>query len=204
LKALVLDFGGVLTNDFWEVLRSFARREGLHENALVDLVTKDAEGTELLRGLERGSIGQAEFEREMSIRLDVPADGLLARMAADLRPDEEMLTIVAELRTAGVKIGILSNSWGSDYFDPYAPWNLEDRADVVIISDKVRLRKPEPEIFDFVVDKLAVPASGCIFVDDIAAYLVPARAKGMAIWHHTNTAETVTELRRVFNSYLNR
>ncbi|GAA1396748.1 HAD family hydrolase [Catellatospora coxensis] len=200
MKALVLDFGGVLTNDFWEVLRGFARREGLDENALVDLVTKDAEGVGLLRNLERGSIGQAEFEREMSVRLGVPADGLLARMAADLRPDDEMLSAVAELRAAGVKVGILSNSWGSDYFDPYAPWNLEERADVVIISDQVRLRKPDPEIFDLVLDKLGVPAAECLFIDDIAAYLEPARAKGMAVWHHADSAATVAELRRTFMS----
>lgn len=200
MKALLLDFGGVLTNDFWEVLRSFARREGLHENALVDLVTKDAEGVELLRNLERGSIGQAEFEREMSARLSVPADGLLARMAADLRPDDEMLSVVAELRAAGVKVGILSNSWGSDYFDPYAPWNLEERADVVVISDQVRLRKPDPEIFGLVLDKLGVQAAECLFIDDIPAYLEPARAKGMAVWHHANSAATVAELRRIFMS----
>lgn len=201
MKGLVLDFGGVLTNDFWDVLRSFARREGLHENALVDLVTKDAEGIELLRNLERGSIGQAKFEREMSTRLGVPADGLLARMAADLQPDDEMLAIVAELRATGVKVGILSNSWGSDYFDPYAPWNLEDRADVVIISDQARLRKPDPEIFDLVLDKLGLPAPQCLFIDDIPAYLEPARAKGMAVWHHTNSAATVAELRRIFKTY---
>jgi putative hydrolase of the HAD superfamily len=202
LNALVLDFGGVLTNDFWEVLRSFARREGLQESALVDLVTKDPEGIELLRDLERGSIGQAQFEREISARLGLPAEGLLQSMAADLRPDEEMLALVEELRAAGVKIGILSNSWGSDYFDPYAPWNLQERSDVVIISDQVRLRKPDPEIFDIAIDKLGVPASDCLFVDDIAAYLEPARAKGMAVWHHTSTPETVAELRRVFETYL--
>lgn len=202
MKALILDFGGVLTNDFWEVLRGFARREGLHENALVELVTRDPEGIELLRGLERGSIGQAEFEHEMSARLGVEKDGLLERIAGDLRPDDVMLAVVAELRAAGVKIGILSNSLGSDYFDPYAPWHLEDRADVVIISDQVRLRKPEPAIFDLVVDKLGVPASSCLFIDDIAAYLEPARALGMTVWHHTDTTATIAELRAVFSRYL--
>lgn len=142
--ALVLEFGGVLTNDFWEVLRGFAKREGLHESALVDLVTKDPEGIELLRNLERGSTDQAEFESEMASRLGVPQQGLLARMAADLHPDQKMLSVIADLRAHGVKIVILSNSWGSDYFDPYAPWRLEERADIVIISDQVRMRSPIP------------------------------------------------------------
>lgn len=198
MKALVLDFGGVLTNDFWEVLRGFAQREGLAEETFAGLFTQDSEGMELLRDLERGSIGQRHFETALAARLGIAAEGLLKRMGADLRPDEEMLAAVAELRAAGVKIAVLSNSLGSDYYDPYAPWDLASRADVVIISDQVRLRKPQPEIFDLVVEKLGVPASECLFVDDIAAYLKPAQAKGMAVWHHTSTPATVAELRRVF------
>jgi putative hydrolase of the HAD superfamily len=200
--ALLLDFGGVLTNDFWEVLRSYARRDGLHENALVDLVTKDAEGIELLHSLECGAIGQSDFEREVATRLGVAREGLLRRMAADLRPDEQMLDVVAELRHHGVKIAILSNSWGSDSFDPYAPWRLEDRADVVIISDRVRLRKPDPGIFELAIDKLAVPPSACVFIDDIAAYLEPARTLGMNVLHHASSANTIEELHRLFACYL--
>lgn len=70
----------------------------------------------------------------------------------------------------------------------------------MIISDQVRLRKPDPEIFDLVIDKLGVPASDCLFIDDIPAYLEPAQAKGMAVWHHSNSAATVAELRRVFKA----
>lgn len=200
MKALILDFGGVLTNDFWAVLRGFARREGLEESTFVGLFTRDPDGLELLRGLERGTIGQARFETELAARLGIAPDGLLQRMGADLRPDEDMLALVAELRAAGVKIAVLSNSLGSDYYDPYAPWDLATRADVVIISDQVRMRKPDPEIFELVLDQLGLPASQCLFVDDIAAYLKPAQALGMAVWHHTDTAETVAELRRVFGT----
>jgi putative hydrolase of the HAD superfamily len=199
MKALILDFGGVLTNDFWEVLRGFARREGLAEDTFVHLFAKDPEGVQLLRDLERGSIGQLAFETGLAARLGVEAEGLLKRMGADLRPDEPMLATVAELRAAGVKIAILSNSLGSDYYDPNAPWDLTSRADVVIISDQVRLRKPEPEIFDLVLERLGVPASECLFIDDIAAYLKPAQDKGMAVWHHTSTPATIAELHRVFS-----
>lgn len=198
MKALILDFGGVLTNDFWEVLRGFARREGLAEDTFAGLFTQDAEGMQLLRGLERGDIGQLDFEARLAARLGVAPEGLLKRLGADLRPDEEMLAVVAELRAAGVKIAVLSNSLGSDYYDPYAPWDLASRADVVIISDQVRLRKPEPEIFQLALEKLDEPASECLFVDDIAPYLKPAQAMGMAVWHHTSTPATVAELRRVF------
>ncbi|WP_412542459.1 HAD family phosphatase [Longispora sp. K20-0274] len=196
--ALILDFGGVLTTDFWACLRAFEHREGLAPGALVDLVTLDPAGHRLICDLERGAIGQAVFEREVGDRLGVDPDGLLARMAADLRPDKEMLDVAAELRAGGVRVAILSNSWGSDYFDPYAPWQLDDLADVVVISDRVGLRKPDPRIFALTVDRLGVPAAACVFVDDIAAYLTPAAALGMTVVHHTGADRTVPALRAAF------
>jgi putative hydrolase of the HAD superfamily len=199
LRALILDFGGVLTLDFWDALRGFCCREGLPEDALVDLVTTDLDGRRMLTDLERGVIGQREFEAYVAERLGVDSDGLLARMAAELVPDHRMLDAVAQLRAAGVRIAVLSNSWGSDYVDPYAPWALSSRADVVIISDQVRMRKPDPGIFDLVVAQLGVPAQACVFVDDIAAYLEPARERGMTVIHHTNSATTVSKLEELFN-----
>jgi putative hydrolase of the HAD superfamily len=87
LRALILDFGGVLTLDFWDALRGFCRREGLAEGALVELVTTDLDGRRMLTDLERGAIGQREFEVYVARRLGVDSDGLLARMAAELVPN---------------------------------------------------------------------------------------------------------------------
>jgi putative hydrolase of the HAD superfamily len=195
VKALILDFGGVLTSDFVESQRAFARAEGLSEEALLP----DAEGAALLRDLERGAISQDDFETAMAAKLGIPRDGLLRRMVAHLEPNEEMLAFIAELRASGVKIGVLSNSLGAGYLDPYAPWGLAERADAIVISHEVRLRKPDPEIFDLIVERLGIPARDCLFVDDIAAYLEPARAKDMAVWHHTDTSATLVELRQVFH-----
>lgn len=199
LRALILDFGGVLTLDFWDALREFCRREGLPEGALVDLVTTDLDGRRMLTDLERGAVGQREFEVYVAERLGVASDGLLARMAAYLVPDRRMLDAVAQLRAAGVRIAVLSNSWGSDYFDPYAPWGLPSRADVVVISDQVRMRKPDPAIFDLVVAQLGVPAEECVFIDDIAAYLEPARERGMTVIHHTDSVATISALGKLFD-----
>ncbi len=201
-QALILDFGGVLTTDFWEALRGFCRRAGLPDDALVQLVTADPDGRRMLVDLERGAIRQAEFEAYMAQRLGVPSDGLLVQMAGDLRPDQLMLDAVARLRASGVRVAILSNSWGSDSFDPYAPWALSSRADVVVISDQVGMRKPDPAIFDLVVDELGVSAEECVFVDDVAAYLRPARERGMTVVHHTDSVATVRELASLFGTDL--
>jgi putative hydrolase of the HAD superfamily len=143
LTALILDFGGVLTTDLWESVRACARREGLPENALLGLLRDDPEIHRLFVGLERGEVSQADFETRLASAAAISSNGLLARMCADLRPDEAMLTAVAMLRDTGVRVGVLSNSWGSGYFSPYRGYQLDDRADAVVYSDQVRLRKPD-------------------------------------------------------------
>lgn len=179
--ALILDFGGVLTTDLWESVRGCARREGLPDETLVDLLHNDLEIRQMFSGLERGDVRQPEFDHRLAAAAGIKPDRLLARMCADLQPNHRMLTTVAELRSQGVKIGILSNSWGSGYFSPYEGYDLERLADAVVISDQVRLRKPEPAIFQLVLDRLGVAADRSVFVDDVAANLTPAAAMGMTL-----------------------
>ncbi|WP_018350609.1 HAD family hydrolase [Longispora albida] len=189
MKALITDFGGVLTSSFLGCLSAFDAAEGLPPGTLASAVASD-----LGRDLERGAIGQREFEEKMAVRLGVAPEGLLARMAAALEPDEAMLAGLARIRAAGVRVAILSNSWGTGHFDPYRPFDVEGRADVVVISDQVRLRKPDPRIFELTVARLGVPATACVFVDDVKDYLVPAARLGMTVVHHRDAAGTLAEL----------
>jgi putative hydrolase of the HAD superfamily len=201
--ALILDFGGVLTTDLWESIRGCARREGLPDNTLLDLLRHDPVVHPLYLQLERGEVNQDDFEQHLAAAAGLAPKQLLARMCADLRPDTQMLSAVAALRAQGVRIGVLSNSWGTGYFSPYEGYDLDDRADAIIYSDQVQLRKPEPAIFELMVDKLGVKAPDCVFVDDIAGNLPPAVALGMCVVHHVTTSATLRELTEIFGTELN-
>lgn len=196
--ALILDFGGVLTSDLWESIRACARREGLADNALLDLIRHDDEVHQLYIGMERGEVSQNDFEKGLANAARISPDGLLARMCASLRPDDLMLNAVADLRSRGVRIGVLSNSWGTGYFNPYKGYELDKRADALIFSDQVGLRKPEPEIFLLILDLLGISGHESVFVDDIAANLIPAQELGMSVMHHVDSRETIVELQRQF------
>ncbi|MGI9003642.1 MAG: HAD family hydrolase [Pseudonocardia sp.] len=198
LTGLVLDFGGVLTTSFDEALRSYCVRDGLPPDALEWIFTLDAGAQGALVDLECGKTGQAEFVALLARSLDVEADGLLERMTADLRLEPLVATAAARLRQHGVRVAVLSNSWGSSPFDPYAPFRLHDTFDAVIISDQVGLRKPDPAIFRLTAERLGLESSQCVFVDDVARYLEPARALGMATIHATDPDETVDQLAEIF------
>ena len=200
--ALILDFGGVLTTDLWASVRACSRREGLADDALLNLLHRDPDIHHLFVGLERGEVGQAHFEAQLAAAAGLSPHGLLNRMCADLRPDHAMLSAVAILRDAGIRIGVLSNTWGTGYFNPYKGYDLQGRADAVILSDQVGYRKPEPEIFAMMLDLLAIEPHTTVFVDDVATNLPPAAALGMTVIHHVNTRLTVPELERLFSSDL--
>lgn len=181
LKALIVDFGGVLTNPLLEVMRDFCRAEGLAEDALVNLFTRDSQGRAAFAELERGDITQQEWEVITADLLGVSASGLLRRVLATLVPAEPMLEVVANARAVGYATACLTNSFGLDPYDPYAPWELEKRFDVVVVSEQERVRKPETVIYERTLERLGLPAVQCLYLDDIEANLVSARELGMSV-----------------------
>jgi putative hydrolase of the HAD superfamily len=197
-RGLIVDFGGVVSTSFEGALRAFCVREGLRPNAFEQVFSLDAGAKGLLVDLERGDTDQAGFVAHVSDVLGVHPDRLLERMIADLRLETLVMNAIERLRGRGVKVAVLSNSWGTKPFDPYAPFDLGSRFDVVVISDQVRMRKPEPGIFSLTAGRLGLATSACVFVDDVARYLIPARELGMGTIHATDPRTTVAELARMF------
>jgi putative hydrolase of the HAD superfamily len=198
--ALILDFGGVLTSDLWDSVRACARREGLHDEALLDLMRADPAIHPLFMGLERGEVHQHDFEMRLAAAAGISPEGLLGRMCAELQPNQPLLDAIPTLRKSGVRVGVLSNSWGTGYFDPYAGYDLDTKADAIVLSDQVGYRKPEIAIYQLMAELLEVHASEAVFVDDVAGYLPPASQLGMAVIHHTDTLSTLSQLGSYFQS----
>jgi putative hydrolase of the HAD superfamily len=199
-SGLIADFGGVLTTSFEGALRSFCVREGLAPDALEKIFSVDAGAHGALRDLERGKISQAEFVAHLAPALGVCAENLLERILADLRSEPTVTSAVQGLRSVGIRVCVLTNSWGTSPYDPYAPFHLDDHYDAVVVSHQVGLRKPEPEIFLLAAEKIRLEPEQCVFVDDVAHYLDSARALGMGVVHATEPTTTVAMLNELFDN----
>ncbi|HEX6520961.1 MAG TPA: HAD family phosphatase [Streptosporangiaceae bacterium] len=193
-RGLILDFGGVVTTDFYGALSAFCVREGLAPDAFVHALRDTAEGRAALAAVESGRISQRAYEKTIAELLGVDDHGLLGRALADLRPRREVLELVRRVRAAGIRAGVLSNSWGSGEYDPYKGYDLEREFDAVVISDQVGLRKPDPAIYLRTAVEMGVPADECVFVDDTAANLPAAEELGMAVVHFTGTASGIAAI----------
>jgi putative hydrolase of the HAD superfamily len=192
---LIVDWGGVMTTNVFETFRAFCAAEGLSPETVGGLFRSHAQSRELLAGLEDGSLPEDEFEPRFAEILGVAAPGLIDRMFAGGRPDEGMLAAVARARAAGIRTGLISNSWGTRRYDREL---LADLFDGIVISGEVGMRKPAPEIYVLGARAVDLPPEGCVFVDDLGFNLKPAAALGMGTVLHTDSQQTIAELERLF------
>jgi epoxide hydrolase-like predicted phosphatase len=117
-------------------------------------------------------------------------DGLFTEVA----PDLEMLDAVRRAHAAGVRTGLVSNSWGTHRY----PHELFDELfDGVVISGELGIRKPSRRMYELGAERAGVPAERCVYVDDLPFNLTPAEQLGMATVHHTSAETTIPELERL-------
>lgn len=192
-RGLLVDFGGVLTTNIWDSFDAFCEREGLERGAVLELFRGDREALALLRALERGAISDQTFERDFSELLGVDAPGLIERMFAGLEPERSMVTAVERARAAGIRTGLITNSWGTGVYDR-APLGIFD---ATVISGDVGLHKPEPEIYELGAERIGVPPAGCVFVDDLSENVAGAEAVGMTAILHRDPAATIAALEEI-------
>jgi epoxide hydrolase-like predicted phosphatase len=193
-KALIVDFGGVLTTSVWPAFAAFCEGEGLKPDAVRELFRGDSEALALLRRLETGEIDAAEFEPAFAARLGLSNhERLTERLFAGLRPEEGMIQAVRAARRAGVRTGLISNSWGLGIYER-APVDLFDAA---IISGEVGMHKPQPGIYLLACERLGVKPPHAVFVDDLRENCAGAEAVGMAAVLHRDPGRTLATLEKL-------
>jgi putative hydrolase of the HAD superfamily len=192
--ALLVDWGGVLTTNLFASFGEFCREAGLAPDALVQAFRGDRALRDVLIAFEEGKIEEAEFEQRFGGLLGVSHTGLIDGLFARVGPDMAMLAAVRNARAAGIRTGLISNSWGTRRYDRAL---LEELFDGVVISGDVGLRKPAPEMYVLGAERAGAAPEACVYVDDLPFNLPPAQELGMATIHHVDTAATIAEAERL-------
>lgn len=105
---------------------------------------------------------------------------------------EDTVAILRELDARGVQLYALSN-WSAHTF-PHAEEKFDwlKCFDGVIVSGRVKLVKPKPEIFHHLLDTYGLAASDVFFVDDFEPNILAARQLGIYA-HHFRAADALRE-----------
>ena len=191
-RGLLVDYGGVLTTNVFSSFQDFCRNEGLDPDLVASHFRSNPEARRLLFDLEVGTLTEEEFEPRFAAVIGVtePA-GLIDRLFAGMHADHAMANAVRAAKDAGVRTGLISNSWGRGRYDRSQFPLLFDG---VVISAEVGVRKPDPRIYELGAEAIGLEPADCVFVDDLPGNLKPARELGMATVHHTGAEETVPQL----------
>jgi len=197
-RAVLWDFGGVLSSSPFDAFERYEREHGLPAGFLRGVNATDPDSNAWAR-LERNELDLDGFDvafasESRALGHEVRGREMLGLLAGELRP--EMFRAVRRCREAGLLTALLTNNvvpMGGDWMAAM-PDPLEELFDVVVESSKAGVRKPEPAAYELVLSELAVAADEVVFLDDLGINLKPARALGMATIKVTDPASALTEL----------
>lgn len=176
IKAVIFDIGGVLVNKS-PVLREILDEFGLKEGEIYDYYL------ETLRKLEVGEIDEPTFwqlfTKKFNITKSVPNPSpLIKRYKEEIKINEGTLEIKSHLKRKGFKLAALSNT-----IPPHADYlktlGVFENFDVVILSNEVGLLKPDPKIYELILQRLDVNPEETIFIDDDPNYIKGAEKVGI-------------------------
>jgi putative hydrolase of the HAD superfamily len=180
VKAVLWDFGGVITTSPFDAFEAYEEANGL-DRGFIRRVNATNPDTNAWARLERSQVSAAEFatlfEAEAAAAGGaVDALALLGLLRTELRP--AMLTAIDRCR-GHVKTALLTNNFlsGNSDDNPYA--EVLSRFDVVVESSRVGARKPDPHFYETACELLDIDPSEAVFLDDLGVNLKPARAMGM-------------------------
>ena len=179
IRALIFDFGGVITNMRWDVARDLENEHGLERRTLLRTLYEADDW----RAVEVGQGDIAAWREAAHQRLEEAAGRTLPPLHEQWRSSwgliEENVGLIRALRPP-YRTSILSNADLSLEERLRDGLNLRHLFDDVISSAAVGMAKPEPRIYQLAAERLHMPLDACVFIDDLERNVTAARETGMA------------------------
>ncbi len=190
MNTVVFDLGGVLVdwNPRYLLRKVMPGREAEMETILADVLNHDW-------NLERDTgdswpDAMAELERQYPRWADIfrAYDERWVETLGGSK--EDTVEILGELKEQAVPLLALSN-WSAEKF-PLAEKQFEwlEWFDGVVVSGRVHLIKPHPEMFQYLLDTYERKAEDIFFIDDHEPNIVAAQQYGIHA-HHFRDADTL-------------
>lgn len=200
IEAVIFDFGGVLTSSPFEAFSRFETERGLP----VDIIRRTNAANHLENAwakFERAEVDIETFDRlfaveSLALGAEVRGRDVLPLLQGDLRPEmvEALKRIRAQFKTGCITNNLPANAIGSMTGRSLYIAEVMVLFDHLIESAKVGLRKPDPRIYQLMVETLKVDPKNCVYLDDLGVNLKPAREMGMTTIKVTSGAQAIAEL----------
>jgi putative hydrolase of the HAD superfamily len=194
-KFLYFDLGRVLLHfSVDRMCRQMAEVAGVEPAAVSSALFQG----DLQNRYERGEISSAEFHEAFCLATGARADyAALTRAGSDIFEfNASILPVVSQLRAAGHRLGILSNTCQSHWEHCLARFHvLAEDFQIYVLSYRIGAVKPYPEIYHEAARMAGVRPEEIFFTDDMEANVRGARAVGFDAVHYTSTRQLAAGLR---------
>jgi putative hydrolase of the HAD superfamily len=203
IKAVISDFGGVLTTPLIQSFMAFQDKTGVTAETLGKAMQAAAEanGENPLFEMERGEITEVAFLDQLTDCLE-PLLGHRPEMHRfreiyfeALDTNQPMIDLMAELKAEGYRMAMLTNNVRE--WEPL--WRsmlpVDEIFETVVDSGFVGCRKPESKIYELTLERVGEPAEACLFVDDVLVNCEGARKAGLHAVHFQDNEQAIPEIR---------
>jgi putative hydrolase of the HAD superfamily len=203
IKTLIFDLGGVILDlNRANAVKGFEAIGISNAEDLLDLYHQQG----LLQELEEGVIDAEEFRRRLSITAgrELTREAVSAAWLSFFEHDPQDKLDYMDAMRSKYRVLVLSNT--NEYVMEWVRSNnftaagrpLDDYADGIYLSYQIKVLKPNPKIFEYLIRDSGITPSEALFLDDGAANIAAARKMGF----HTMQPQNGEDWREAVTSYL--
>ena len=193
IKAIIFDFGRVISAQKpASLFRGYEDELGLAPGALNRVMFGSDAWQETLVGRKTADDYWREIGPALGLRTPDEIEAFRRRYHADEAINTNVLNLIRQLR-GRYKLGVLSNA-PPGLVEWLADWEILDLFDVVICSGDEGVVKPDPTIFELVLERLDVAPEEAVFIDDYPGHVEAARSLGLHGILFTTAQALVSEL----------
>ncbi len=203
IKAVLWDFGGVLTTSPFDAFNKFEEANGVPLDFIRSINATNPNDNAWAQ-FESNKISMNEFDKlflNETSEQGYPIKGkeIVAILTGKLRP--EMVSVLKKCKET-LKVGCITNNLKSGHGASMAA-DLEqakeidavmDLFDIIVESSKEGVRKPNPKIYEIACRRLGISPNEAIFLDDLGVNLKPARKLGIKTIKVLDVSEAISEL----------
>lgn len=177
ITTIIFDFGGIISEnaDSWETMyKRIPEKTGLTLGKLEEIFEENWIDI---------SIGKKDFIKDFLNKVvqksknEITIDELLDIYSSDTKINQDVMNIIQNLRNRGFRVIILSNE--SKTGEKFRLEKIRSFVDEIYSSATVGMRKPDPQIYKYVLKKENLKIDEALLIDDKERNIVAAKELGI-------------------------
>lgn len=195
IQAVVFDFGRVICDFDINLFVQRAAPYSLKTSAELQDLMRDS--LSLAARHETGQLSSEEFYREICriAKLTMTKEQFVRAYTEIFTPIPTTFELLRRLK-GRYRLALLSNTGELHFQFSIRTVEIFGLFEAVTLSYEVGAMKPDRRIYEDVLKKLALPATACVYIDDIPEYVEAGRALGFRAIRYTTSDQLSRDLRR--------